>query len=91
MEIEQTRDTVVKKLTSTRGDDLEIMSNLSHPSQINVMMEGLVSKLIGDDVGEEEVYTLLRGTVGYRGRGREDLTGIGKTPDQLPGWRQNDH
>lgn len=91
MEIEQTRDTVVKKLTSTRGDDLEIMSNLSHPSQINVMMEGLVSKLIGDDVGEEEVYTLLRGTVGYRGRGRDDLTGIGKTPDQLPGWRTNDN
>lgn len=87
MEIEQTRDTIVKKLTVTRGDDLEIMSNLSHPSQINVMMEGLVSKAIGDDVGEEEVYTLLRGTVGYRGRGRDDLTGIGKTPDQLMSWR----
>ena len=91
MEIEQTRDTVVKKLTSTRGDDLEIMSNLSHPSQINVMMEGLVSKLIGDDVGEEETYTLLRGTVGYRGRGRDDLTGIGKTPDSMLGWRKDDN
>lgn len=91
MEIEQTRDTVVKKLTSTHGDDLEIMANLSHPAQINVMMEGLVSKMIGDDVGEEEVYTLLRGTVGFRGRGRDDLTGIGKTPDQLPGWQRNDN
>lgn len=91
MEIEQTRDTVVKKLTSTHGDDLEIMANLSHPAQINVMMEGLVSKMIGDDVGEEEVYTLLRGTVGMRGRGRDDLTGIGKTPDQMMGWRTNDN
>ena len=91
MEIEQTRDTIVKKLTATTGDELEIMANLSHPSQINVMMEGLVSKLIGDDVGEEETNTLLRGTVGYRGRGRDDLTGIGKTPDQLPGWQRNDH
>lgn len=91
MEIEQTRDTIVKKLTVTTGDELEIMANLSHPSQINVMMEGLVSKLIGDDVGEEEVYTLLRGTVGYRARGRDDLTGIGKTPDSMLGWRKDDN
>lgn len=91
MEIEQTRDTIVKKLTATTGDELEIMANLSHPSQINVMMEGLVSKLIGDDVGEEETNTLLRGTVGYRGRGRDDLTGIGKTPDSMLGWRKDDN
>lgn len=90
MEIEQTRDTIVKKLTVTRGDDLEIMSNLSHPSQINVIVEGVVAKCIGDDVGEEEVYALLRGTVGYRGRGRDDLTGIGKTPDGFSGWGNND-
>ena len=91
MEIEQTRDTVVKKLTVTSGEEMQIMANLSHPSQINVMVEGLVSSLIGDDVGEQEVNVLLRGTVGYRGRGRDDLTGIGKTPDQLMGWRSNDN
>ena len=90
MEIEQTRDTIVKKLTVTRGAELEVMSNLSHPAQINVVMEGLVSFLIGDDVGEEEVNTLLRSTVGMYGRGRDDLTGIGKTPDQLTGWKAND-
>lgn len=86
MEIEQTRDTIVKKLTSTRGEDLEITANITHPAQIDVVLEGLVAKVIGDDVAVEEYQTLLRSTNSWQGRCRTDLTGIGKTPDSLPGW-----
>lgn len=91
MEIEQTRDTIVKKLTSTHGVDLEITANITHSAQIGVVLDGLVAKLIGDDVAVEEYETLLRSTDSWQGRCRTDLTGIGKTPDSLPGWGgQND-
>lgn len=91
MEIEQTRDTIVKKLTSTHGEDLEITANITHSGQIAAVMEGLVAKLIGDDVAVAEYETLLRMTDSWQGRCRTDLTGIGKTPDNLPGWQSNDN
>ena len=91
MEIEQTRDTIVKKLTSTQGKDLEITANIMHSGQIAAVLEGMVGKLIGDDVVVEEYEVLLRMTDSWQGRCRTDLTGIGKTPDSMPGWSNNDN
>lgn len=88
MEILQTRDTIVNKLTSTHGEDLEISANISDAGQIDAVMEGLVAKLIGDDVGVDEYETLLRMTDSWHARCRDDLTGVGKTPDV--GWKRTD-
>lgn len=82
MELEQTRDTIVRKLTSTTGADLEIMANLRDRSQISAVMEGLVNKVIGDAVGVAEYEVLLRTSISWQGRGRDDLRDIGKTPDK---------
>lgn len=82
MELEQTRDTIVRKLTSTTGADLEIMANLRDRSQISAVMEGLVNKVIGDTVGVAEYEVLLRTSISWQGRGRDDLRDIGKTPDK---------
>lgn len=90
MEIEQTRDTIVSKLTSTHGEELEITANITNTGQINAVLEGYVSKCIGSRVGEGEYELLLRLTDSWQGRCREDLTGIGKTPD-VAGWKQNDN
>ena len=81
MQIEQTRDTIVTKLTSTHGEDLEITANITDSGQIDAVFEGLVSKLVGDYVGVAEYESLLRLTDSWKGRCRDDLTGIGKTPD----------
>ena len=89
VEIEQTRDTVVKWLTRTRGKELEITANLQSASQIIAVQEGLVAKSLGSTVGAEETEMLLRLTISMKGRGREDLTNIGKTPE-VQGWRVNE-
>ena len=86
MEIEQTRDTIVSKLTSAHGEDLEITANITNSGQINAVLEGLVSKCLGSRVGEEEYELLLRLTDSWHGRCRDDPTGIGKTPDAI-GWK----
>ena len=39
--------------------------------------------------GVEKYQMLLRLTCAWRGRARDDLTGIGKVPDQVPGWNIN--
>ncbi len=89
MEIEQTRDTIVKKLTSTHGEELEITANITSSNQITAVMEGLVGKLLGSRVAAEEYELLLRLTDSWQGRCRTDLTGIGKTPD-MQNFRQTE-
>lgn len=89
MEIEQTRDTIVKKLTSTSGAELEIMANITSKEQIDIIMEGLVDSLLGDPVGVAETERLLKLTVSMNGRGREDLTTLGRVPDK--GWKESNN
>lgn len=90
VEIEQTRDTVVKWLTRTEGKDLEITANLQNTSQISAVLEGLVAKSLGSSVGASESEMLLRLTISMHGRGRDDLTNIGRTPE-IQGWKINEH
>ena len=91
VEIEQTKDTVVKWLTQRRGDALEITSNLTSNSQVAAALEGLVASRLGSDTGMEEYQMLLRLTISWKGRGREDLTSIGKAPE-IAGWKiGNEH
>lgn len=91
VEIEQTKDTVVKYLTRTEGKELEITSNLTSSSQVAAALEGLVASRLGSETGKEEYQMLLRLTISWRGRGREDLTGIGKAPE-IAGWKMaNEH
>lgn len=88
-EIEQTKDTVVKWLTQREGKGLEITSNITSPAQVNAALEGLVASRLGSETGMEEYQMLLRLTISYKGRGREDLTSIGKAPE-IAGFRMRD-
>lgn len=88
MEIEQTRDTIVRKLTVISGEELEIMANLTNEHQVNMILEGIVDRELGDMVGVAEMEALLRASVSKDGRGREDLTTLGKTPDR--GWKEGE-
>lgn len=87
MDIQQSKDTCIEKLTSTGGYDLEITCNLTHQSQMGAVMEGYVSKALNCGYGIEKYQMLLRLTDGWHGRCRDDLTGIGKVPEPVPGWR----
>lgn len=88
MEIEQTRDTIVRKLTVTFGPELEIMANLTSEKQVNLILEGIVDAELGDTVGVAEYEAVLRASVSKDGRGREDLTTLGKAPDR--GWKEGE-
>lgn len=89
MEVKQSKDVCIEKLTSTSGQDLEITSNINHPGQMGVMIEGYVCRALNVAYGVEKYQMLLRLTCAWRGRARDDLTGIGKVPDQVPGWNIN--
>lgn len=67
---------------------MEIMANLYSPAQIDVVINGHLAKFFGADIDWDECEALLRTTVSMRGRGRDDLAGIGKTPDTVPGFQQ---
>lgn len=86
LEIKQTQDICVEKLTSVNGNDLEIMANLTHPNQIDVVMEGYVDAVFGSKFGVHMSEMLLRLSCSYKGRARDDLTTIGGKTAQVPGW-----
>lgn len=86
LEIKQTQDICVEKLTSVTGQDLEIMANLTHPAQIDAVMEGYVDAVLGSAFGVRMSELLLRLSCSYKGRARDDLTAIGGKTAQVPGW-----
>ena len=88
MEVYQTRDLCVDKLTSTTGVDLEIMSNITSGAQIAAVMEGYIAQTLSSRYGMARYEMLLRLTVSHNARGRDDLRGIGTTPD-IQGWQQD--
>lgn len=87
VEIQQSKDTCIDHLTVTSGTELEIMSNLQSVGQIDAIIEGHVGKFFGSQYSWDKMETLLRTTTSMKARGRDDLAGIGKTPDTVPGFQ----
>jgi len=85
MEIKQTKDVCVDKLTVVRGEELEIAANLVDRLQIAAVLEGYVCRALNARFGVEKEEMLLRLTCSWQGRCRDDLTSIGKVPD-IQGW-----
>lgn len=86
MEIKQSKDVCIDKLTSTEGYDLEITANLTSQSQITAVLQGYVSMALNSRYGIRQYQLLLRTTNSWKGRCRDDLTGIGKVPE-VSGWQ----
>lgn len=90
VEIQQSKDTCIDHLTVTQGKELEIMANLKSVSQIDAIIEGHICKALGSAYGWDKSETLLRTSISMGARGRDDLAGIGKTPDVSPGFQQRE-
>lgn len=88
MELMQTRDTCVDRLTEVDGKGLEIMANIRSSQQLGAVMEGYIASVFGSSYGVGKYQMLLRGTISWQGRGRDDLTTIGKASED--GWRDKD-
>ena len=87
VEVQQTRDTCNDHLTVTSGTELEIMSNLKSASQIDTLIEGHIGKFFGSAYAWDKCETLLRSSISMNARGRDDLSGIGRTPDNVQGFQ----
>lgn len=86
MELQQTKDICVEHLTVTDGLELEIMANLQSAGQIDVVTEGHLGLFFGSDFAVDYFRTLLRTSISLRGKGRDGIEGIGKTPDMAGGF-----
>lgn len=86
MEIKQSKDVCIDKLTSTEGADLDIMANLTSQSQVNIAMSGYLGQALNSPYRIRRSELMLRLSVSWKGRGRDDLTGIGKVAD-IQGWQ----
>ena len=60
----------------------------SEIGQIDTLIEGHIGKFFGSAYAWDKCETLLRSSISMNARGRDDLSGIGKTPDMAPGFQQ---
>lgn len=86
IEIKQTKDVCVDKLTTTNGEILELTANIKSVDQIDQVMYGYVARALNSKFGAQESELLLRLTNSWQGRCRDDLTAIGKTPE-FQNWK----
>lgn len=86
LELLQTRDVCVDKLTTSHGEMLEMTANIKSVDQIDQVMYGYVARALNSKFGAQESELLLRLTNSWQGRCRDDLTTIGKTPE-FQGWK----
>jgi len=89
LEIKQTQDICVDKLTVTRGEDLQIMANLTGPGQLSAIMEGHIYSFLGSRYVPHKADMLLRLTVSHQGRGRTDLVTIAQR-QTTPGFMDDE-
>lgn len=89
MELKQSRDVCIDKLTSVDGVDLEITANITNASQVKAIMQGYVGIALNSKFGKDQFQMLLRLTDSWHGRCRSDLTEIGKVPE-VQGWNLGD-
>lgn len=80
--IKELSEVCVDKLTETEGKGLELMANITHPSQVELVLEsyiygpsGLRSRYV-----QERNEMSLRLSVSDHGKGRDGIEAIGKAP-----------
>lgn len=86
MEIKQSKDVCIDKLTSVEGKDLEIMANITSSNQVAAVMQGYIGEALHSKYRVMRGEKLLRLTISHKARGRDDLAGIGKVAD-VQGWQ----
>lgn len=75
------RDKIVKKLTRTHGEELDITCNITHKDQIDLFVEEMGYRYLGSDYITARADMLKRLTCSFQARNRQDLVEIGKVPE----------
>lgn len=75
------RDRIVNALSSTKGEQLEITSNLTSSAQVELVMESMALEHLGSKFAVTESEKMLRLSCSWQGKSRNDLVEIGKTPE----------
>lgn len=77
------RDYAARLLGSTHGEDLQIMANLTHPDQLDLVTMGHYQKHFHSRYIPAKVELYLRHTVSIDGKGRDGMEKIAQTPDYV--------
>lgn len=79
------REKAIQYLSKTKGEDLEISSNLTSPSQFNLIIESYAHAALGCEYTEGEKDLFLRITKSYNSKFGDYVVEIGKTPEYVGG------
>lgn len=72
------KEQALDHLSVTSGDELDISCNITHSSQIEVVLESEAHSILGSQYKRENTERLLRLTCGFMGRHRSDVVEIAK-------------
>lgn len=81
IETKSLKDKIVKKLTRTHGEELDITCNITHSSQIDLFVEEKGYSFLGSEYITDRADMLKRLTCSYQARNRDDLVKIGQAQE----------
>lgn len=81
LETKSLKNKIVKKLTRTHGEELDITCNITHSSQIDLFVEEMGYRFLGSEYITQRADMLKRLTCSYQARSRDDLVKIGQVQE----------
>lgn len=79
------RDRIVKTLSATRGEGLEIVTHINTPQQMELFMEEVALSYLGSEYATMRAEKMMRLACSWQGSSRADFVEIGKTPEYKQG------
>ena len=81
LETKSLKNNIVKNLTRTHGEELDITCNITHSSQIDLFVEEMGYRFLGSEYITQRANMLKRLTCSYQAKCRDDLVKIGQVQD----------
>lgn len=83
---EQTlRDKIVKTLSSTTGEQLELTTHITDKQQMELFIEEVALSFLGSKYATMRAEKMMRLACSWQGSSRKEFVEIGKTPEYARG------
>ena len=79
--LQSLRDKIVDKLSQTKGENLEITTQITSSQQMELLIQSMGLEYLGSEYAKERANKMMRLACSWQGKSRSEFVEIGKTPE----------
>ena len=81
------RDKIVKTLSATHGEELELTTHITSGAQMELFIEEIALSYLGSRYATMRAEKMMRLACSWQGSSRKEFVEIGKTPEYARGQK----